>query len=195
MKKSSIIRVYRVHGQHSGAQKTAHSPNERRWFIFCHTMGRSCQCGSWLCKMLYFATWAFIKVASLIHSRAAVSSPVHSWGEGRGCGKDLGVAESIWISWFGFTFNSWYSLHLCNGQGLWGKFTNEECGTWSAAVAGRLANVNCSRWCILHPEYKKKPLYMKWNEFYLERKDHHHANCYKPASETLRPFSVYWCRS
>lgn len=92
-------------------------------------------------------------------------------------------------------FNSWYSFHLCKGQGLWWRFTNEERWTWSAAVSDRLVNVNYSRWCILHPEFKKKPLYMKWNEFYLEETDHHHANCCKLAFETVQPFSAYWCHS
>lgn len=164
----------------------AHSPNERGWFIFCATKGWSCRCGSWLCKILYFTTWAFIKVASLARFSAAKFQVLHIPEE-----KEGGVGKTLRISWFGFMFNSWYSLHLYKGQGLWGKFTNEECRTWSAAVAGRLANVNCSRWCILHPKLKK--VFVQETKRVLFRRDH--ANWYKLASETVQPFSAYWWHS
>lgn len=143
----------------------APSPNERGWFIFCCTMAWRFWCASWLCKILYFATWAFIKVASLFHSRTAEFPVLYIPKE-----KEGGVGKTLRLQWlsgsadFGFMFNSWYSLHLCKGQSLWGKFTTEERETWSAAVSGRLTNVNCFRWCILHPELRKKAFVhqMKW---------------------------------
>lgn len=151
MKKSSIIRVHRLHGWHSGAHKTA-SPLAQ-WEKTVHFLLHNGLKTSGADYAKYFILRLFIKVASLAHSRAAEFGVLYIPEEKEGgVGKTLRLQLLSGSADFSFMFNSWYSLHLCKGQSLQGKFTNEERGTWSAAVSGRLVNVNCSHWCILEPE-------------------------------------------
>lgn len=114
MKKSSIIHVHRLHGQHSGAHKTAGPLTQ--WE-----------------RMGYFFAAQWTKVVGVAHDYAKCFilrlGPLLKWPHStipalqsfksctflrrrRGCGKDLEAAASLWISWFGLMFNSWYSLHL-----------------------------------------------------------------------------------
>lgn len=154
MKKRSIIWVHRLQGWHTGAHKTA-SPLAQ-WERTVHFLLHNDPKTSALLMIMQttlFCDSGLIKVASLAHSRAAEFWVLYIPEEKEGgVGKTLRLQSLSGSADFGFMFDSTYSLHLCKGQNLRGKFTNEESGTWSTAVSGRLVNLNCSHWCILYPE-------------------------------------------